>query len=117
MTVGGWQWTHYIHVDMSEPSIWASESSQRGLRVACYFRSLATEAGFGPVADIHVHAGPHETGADEFQGGSNTGVREPMDGVKNSSPHVSWNKGPWFAGGYVTEYRSVTGWQGKSLDL
>ena len=117
MTVGGWQWTQYIHMVMSESGIWTSERPHWSIRVACDFRSLAVETGFGPVADIHVHFGQHERGANELQSGPNTGMGEPGDGVENSSAHVTFNKGFYFVCGYITEYHSVTGWQSRSFDL
>ena len=61
MAVRGWQWAHNIHMDMPESGVRASESLQWTIRVACYFRSLAAETGFGPVAEIRVHFRLQET--------------------------------------------------------
>ena len=91
MTVKAWQRAHNRPADMPKSGVRTSESSQWRLRMSRYLLSLAVETGFGPDVYIHAHFRSHKARTYILQGGSDSGMRESIEGIENLSTQATPN--------------------------
>ena len=90
-------------MDMLEPSPRLLELPNARFGVSVDLRSLALDAGSGPVLGVLRDALPYELLGHQPGCGSPRRVCEAVDGVKDFSPQAPWDPGPWFAGADVAE--------------
>ena len=90
-------------MDVPEPPPWLLELPNDRLGVSVNLRSLALDAGSGPVLGVLRDALPYELLSHQPGRGSPRRVCEAVDGVEDLSPQASRDPGPWFAGADVAE--------------
>ena len=95
--------SHYVDMDVPEPPPRLLELPNARLGVSVDLRSLALDAGSGPVHGVLRDTLPYELLGHQPGCGSPRRVCEAVDGVEDISPQAPWDPGPWFAGADVTE--------------
>ena len=60
-TIGGWQRTHEVHMDVAEPLSRDRNDVDWRLNMPDHLGALAVEARPGPNPNVCVHGGPEET--------------------------------------------------------
>ena len=90
-------------MDVPEPPPRLLELTNARLGVSVDLRSLALDAGSGPVLGVLRDALPYELLGHQPGRGSPRRVCEAVDGVEDLSPQAPLDPGPWFAGADVAE--------------
>ena len=99
----GWEGADDVNMDAAKASVWRRPRSERGVDMALDLRGLAGMAFLAPAADITLEAVPDKTGGDSSLCWLASGMRESVDGLKDTPCPRRRNDGSVFSGGDVAE--------------
>jgi len=82
-TIGGWQRTHEVHMDVAEPLSRDRNDVDGRLNMPDHLGALAVEARPGPNPNVCVHGGPEETCRNQPPRSTNSRVRKTVKKVES----------------------------------